>query len=141
MDKRKEWICSQCGRIFRKANQPHSCRTVPLEQHFAGKDEARTLFNFLIRQINKNIGGTKTISLPCCIHLFGQYDFLAALPKKDGLEIRFALNRRLDTPRLKVSVPMSSKVFKNCIDIYTREEINKELLNWLTESYQLKVEH
>ena len=70
--------------------------------------------------------------------MFGNYDFLAALPKKEKLEIRFSLNRVLDSPRLKQSVPVSSNFFKNCIDISDTTEINDEIINWLTESYHLK---
>jgi len=132
------WTCPKCGRIFQKANQPHSCKKVPLEKHFTGKEKARELFDFLVKQINENIGQCKIIPIPCCIHLFGNYDFLAALPKKDRLEIRFALNRKINNPRLKICVPMSAKVFKNCFDIYAKQEIDKEFIGWLKESYFLK---
>jgi hypothetical protein len=91
----------------------------------------------LVEQVN-NIGKVKIISLPCCIHLFGKYDFLAALPKRDGLEIRFVLNRVLNGPRLTQSVPMSSSVFKNCFEITSEKEIDNEFVGWLTESYHLK---
>lgn len=131
------WTCPKCGRIFRRAKQPHSCHTVPLSHHFQNKEKAKKLFAYLVSQIDSKIGKCKVISIPCCVHLFGNYDFLAALPKKERLEIRFALDRRLNTPRLKQSVPMSSKVFKNCLDIARKEEIDKELLGWLKESFHL----
>lgn len=132
------WTCIKCGRVFKKENQPHSCQKVSIESHFRNKDETRELFNFLLQQIEKQIGKCKIFSLPCCVHLFGTYDFLAILPKKDRVELRFALNRKLNTPRLKISVPMSSKVFKNCFDIYTKQELDNELMGWLKESYHLK---
>jgi hypothetical protein len=132
------WTCPNCNRIFQKVNQPHSCKKVSIESHFKHKEKARELFNFLLQQIEKNIGECKIVSLPCCIHLFGNYDFLAVLPKNDGVEIRFALNRKLNTPRLKVSVPMSSKMFKNCFDISSRQEIDIEFMGWVKESYFLK---
>lgn len=91
----------------------------------------------MVEQIN-NIGRVKVISLPCCIHLFGKYDFLAALPKKEGLEIRFALKRVIDNPRLKQSVPLSTKFFKNCFEITSEKEIDDEFIGWLEESYHLK---
>jgi len=132
------WTCPKCGRIFGKAKQPHSCQQIPLEYHFHGKAMARDLFDFLVAQINGQIGDCQIISIPCCVHLFGTYDFLAVLPKKDGLEIRFALDRQLNTPRLKISVPISAKVFKNCFQISHKEEINSEIIGWLKESYHLK---
>ncbi|RJR25768.1 hypothetical protein C4578_00850 [Candidatus Microgenomates bacterium] len=132
------WICEKCGRVFEKTNQPHSCKKVPLEQHFKGKAKAKELFDFLVEQVNRKIGKCKIVSIPCCVHLFGTYDFLAALPKKDKLEIRFALDRRLDSTRLKTCVPMSTKIFKNCIDIKLKEEIDEEFIDWVKQSYSLK---
>lgn len=64
--------------------------------------------------------------------------FLAALPKKDGLEVRFALDRKLNSSRLKQCVPLSSKVFKNCFDINSKEELDNDFIDWLKQSYYLK---
>jgi len=131
------WTCPKCKRIFKKEKQPHTCRKVVLSQHFKNKDFAKGLFDCLVKKINSAIGKCQIISIPCCIHLFGNYDFLAALPKKDGLEIRFALNRKIDSPRLKQRVPISSKSYKHCIDLRSKNEIDRELIEWLSESYNM----
>src|SRR4030066_2059677 len=130
--------CPKCERTLSRLSQPHSCHKIPLEQHFKNKDKAKELFDYLIQQINKKIGKCKIISIPCCIHLFGNYDFLAALPKKDRLEIRFVLGRKIDSPRLKQTAPLSSKNLINCIDLVSVKEINFELIKWLEEAYHLK---
>ena len=131
------WTCTKCERVFEKAKQPHSCHKIPLKEHFKNKEKAEKLFNYLVERVN-NIGKVKIISIPCCVHLFGKYDFLAALPKKDSLEIRFVLNRELGSPRLKQSVPMSTNVFKNCFEITSEKEVDNEFIGWLEESYHLK---
>jgi len=132
------WTCPKCGRIFAKKEQPHSCHKIPLAEHFKNKAKAKELFDFLVKEIDTKIGKSRLISLPCCIHLFGTYDFLAALPKKDKLEVRIGLERKLDSPRLKQGVWMSGKSYKNCFDITAKSEIDEELLKWLDESYHLK---
>lgn len=132
------WTCQNCNRIFEKENQPHSCKNIPLEKHFMNKDKTKEIFDYLVERINGQVGKCQIISIPCCIHLFGKYDFLAALPKKDKLEVRFALDRKLTSSRLKTCVPMSAKVFKNCFDISKKKEINDEFVKWLKESYHLK---
>ena len=132
------WTCPKCDRIFEKVKQSHSCRKISISQHFKNKDLARELFNFLVNQIEYKIGPCRIISLPCCIHLYGNYDFLAALPHKDKLEIRFAVQSKLDSPRLVQSVPVSIKYIKNYIDIKENEEINTELIGWLNQAYHLK---
>lgn len=132
------WTCSKCSRIFKKANQPHSCKKVPIKKHFKNKEKAKKLFDYLVKKIQDNVGDCKIISIPCCIHLFGKYDFLAALPKKGRLEVRFVLDKKLNSPKLKQCVPMSSKVFKNCFDIYSKTDIDSEFVTWLKASYHLK---
>ena len=132
------WTCPSCERIFDREAQSHSCHKVPLDQHFKNKEKALELFNFLTEQVGNRIGKYRIISIPCCVHLFGSYDFLAALPKRDKLEIRFALNRELNTPRLKQSVRMSTNVYKNCFDVTTTKEIDAEFIGWINESYHLK---
>lgn len=132
------WTCPSCKRIFEKAQQPHSCRSVPLEEHFKNKQKAKELFEFLVKQVSEKVGPCKIISLPCCVHLFGSYDFLAALPKKDTLEIRFGLRRKLESPRLKQSVPLSATSVKNCVDITDKQDIDSELMGWIHEAYHLK---
>lgn len=132
------WTCPNCGRIFNKTNQPHSCKSIPLEEHFKGKRLARSLFDNLLDRITGEIGECQVISIPCCVHLFGKYDFLAALPKQDRLEVRFALDREMEAPRIHHCVPMSARVFKICLDLLTEQDIDQELMGWLEESYHLK---
>lgn len=129
------WTCPKCGRIFRKAKQPHSCKKIAIEEHFKNKEQAKKIFDRLVAQVNTKIGKCKVISIPCCIHLFGNHDFLAALPKKDGLEIRFLLNKKIESPRIKQHVPISSKSYKNCLFLNSEKEIDKEFIGWLKESY------
>ena len=132
------WTCVKCGRIFEKVSQPHSCSKVPLENHFRNKKIAKELFNIVVDRVNTEIGTCKIISLPCCIHLFGSYDFLALLPKRDGLEIRFGLDRRLNSLRITQSVPLSLTNVKNCLHITSKAEIDEELTGWMNQSYHLK---
>ena len=132
------WVCNKCGRVFENKNQSHSCSVFPIDKHFDNKKHAKEIFEHLVNKIKDDIGEIKIISLPCCIHLYGKYDFLATLPKKDKLEVRFSLNRILDNPRLKQSVPISSTSYKNCIDLYSISDVDLELIEWVKESYYLK---
>ena len=132
------WTCPECGRNFQRPRQTHSCKSVPLEDHFKEKVFARGIFDILVKKIEKQIGKTQIVSIPCCVHLFGTYDFLAALPKKDSLEIRFGLERSLNSQRMREVVKLSAHGFKNCLELKSAKDINIELMNWLKESYHLK---
>lgn len=116
----------------------HSCKSVPIEQHFSNKKIAKDIFDALVKEVNANVGPCKIVSLPCCVHLFGTYDFLAALPKKDSLEIRFGLNRTIDSPLTIQTVPLSKNSHKNCLELKAKSQITPELIGWLKESYYIK---
>lgn len=49
------WTCSNCGRIFARTKQSHSCHKIPLEKHFKNKETAKRLFDFLLKQLT-NVG-------------------------------------------------------------------------------------
>lgn len=132
------WQCQKCGRIFDKQGQVHSCQVKPLDEHFEGKDLAKSIFDALLEAIREEIGPCEVVSIPCCVHLYGTYDFLAALPKKDRLEVRFALNRALESPRVNQTVPLSRTTYKNSLDLQSVSDIDSELLGWLTEAHHLR---
>ena len=133
------WTCPKCNRKFKRTKQQHSCKTIPLEQHFKNKEYAKSLYNYLIKKIKSEIGNYNVISLPCCIHLYGNYDFLAILPHRDSLEIRFAYENEIRSKRIVQTVSLSKKLTKNVIYIKKGSEIDTELLNWLKISYFLKI--
>lgn len=111
-----------------------------MNEHFKNKEVARELFDFLFEKINKQVGKCRIISLPCCVHLFGKYDFLAALPKKESLEIRFALRRPLMDGRVIQSISVNATDHKNCLNITKIDDIDKTLIGWITEAYSMKSE-
>jgi len=125
--------------VFQRAGQQHSCATKPLSEHFKNKQEAFSLYKNLLKVIENKVGKFKVISIPCCIHLFGKYDFLAILPKKDGvIEIRIALNHAIKDKSIVNCVPLSSTCYKNCMNIKSSADINSKLIGWLKESYDLQ---
>ena len=124
--------------MFARKGQQHSCRIVALDVHFEGRDTARDLFDHLLHELSTRVGSCEVVSLPCCIHLFGDYEFLAVLPKKERLEIRFALNRQLTSPRVSRSIQVSKTSYKHYVDIHSTEAIDEEFLGWLGEAYHLR---
>jgi hypothetical protein len=132
------WTCSNCNRIFEKVGQPHSCKSIPIDQHFKNKEVARKIFDELVKKIDAKVGKSQIISLPCCIHLFGKYDYLAALPKSDKLEIRFGSDHKLENLRVKQSFQTNAKFYKICIDIKDISDIDEELIGWISLAYHLK---
>lgn len=130
------WQCPRCNRTFRRTKQPHSCKTVSLESHLR-HGELRSLFEHLLDEVNRKVGKCEVLSLPCCIHLVGKYDFLAVLAKKERLEIRFVLERELANSRVKRSARISRTLYKHVVDVHADDDIDEELLSWVREAYHL----
>jgi len=99
---------------------------------------AKPLFNDLKSKIRKRIGPVKVISLPCCIHLFGLFDFAAVFPLKDKVRIHFVVNYKLNSPRIDKSAKYSANRYKYAVYIKDKKDIDKELVGWLEEAYHLR---
>ncbi|MDV3221778.1 DUF5655 domain-containing protein [Intrasporangium sp.] len=107
-----------------------------LESHLRDRD-LRALFDHLVDEVNQTVGQCQVLSLPCCIHLVGDHDFLAVLPKRDRLEIRFALRRQLTSSKVTRSARISNTSYKHSVDVRTTADIDDTLLGWVREAYEL----
>jgi hypothetical protein len=132
------WRCPRCDRVFRRTRQQHSCRTVRLEEHVAPGDAMREVFDELLARVHREIGAAEVVVLPCCIHLSGTHDFLAVLPRKARLEVRFSLRREIESPRITHATRISDTKYKHSTDVATVHDIDEELLGWLREAYHLE---
>ncbi|MDD5040108.1 MAG: DUF5655 domain-containing protein [Patescibacteria group bacterium] len=133
------WTCPKCHRTFDRENRPHSCVIYPVENHFRNKEEAEKLFAQLKKAITQKIGPVKVYALPCCIRVHHIRDFMAVLPKRNGvLELRLGHSHPIKSKRIFASVPMSKTTFKNCLRISSAKDIDTELLGWVRESYKLR---
>lgn len=131
------WKCVRCGRSFEKEKQPHSCKIYPVEKHLAGKNPE--LYDKLRAVIRKNAGPFKVESLPCCIHFVrGTFTFAAVYVLKNKIKIHFGLNRVLKSSRINKSAKMSSTKYLYSVDVSHEKEIDRELLGWIAEAYNLK---
>jgi hypothetical protein len=100
--------------------------------------EMRSLFEHLLDEVNSEVGKCEVLSLPCCIHLVGKFDFLAVLAKRERLEIRFVLKRELANSRVQRSTRIAKTQYKHCVDVQAAEDIDEELLSWVREAYHLE---
>ena len=134
------WACPKCKRKFRKKHQVHSCRAYPLANHFKGKEmTARPLFNYLKGSIKEDIGNIKVVSLHCCIHFetSSAYAFAGVYALRDRIRVFFTLDHELKNPRIYKFAKMSKNRYLYTIDIRSEDEIDEELLSWLSQAYNM----
>ncbi len=132
------WQCPKCKREFSKKNQSHSCVVYPIEKHFQNKDSSKKLFKELVNQIEKNIGGVKIESLPCCIHLVSGYTFSGVWLLKDRVRLDFRVPYNIESKRIinKEELSINRKLYY--LEIVEEKDIDDELLGWIRDSYFLQ---
>ena len=94
------------------------------------------LLDGLVAAIEAHIGPCRVVSLPCCIHLVAVEDFLAVLPRRDRLEVRFTVPRRIDDPRTVAASPTSRSAYQHRVLLDAAEDIDPVLLGRITEAYE-----
>lgn len=135
----KLWKCPKCGRMFEKTEQPHSCTIYPVAKHLKGKESATELYNELKIKIKKIVGPFRIESLPCCIHFVtAAFTFAAAFAMKDRLRLHFALDHKIASPRIRRHSQIAASRYMYEVDIKDKKEMDKELLGWLKEAFNIK---
>ena len=136
-----KWKCPKCKREFEKKNQVHSCALYPEEKHFERKESAKPLYQDLKKKLKKHVGSFKVESLPCCIHFVkNAFTFAGTYPLKDKIRVFFMLDHDLKTSRIYKSKKISTSRIEYLINIQDKNEINKELLDWIKEAYNFRKE-
>ena len=131
------WKCNKCGRELTRENQAHSCKTVPLEKHFKDKEEAKLLYEYFKKKVKEKVGDFVVRPLDCCIHFDTSTTFLAVFALKNGIRLHLTLTHELKNPRIKDVGQYSANRYKHRIEIFDRKEVDKELLEWISEANQL----
>jgi len=134
------WTCPKCKRKFRKKNQVHSCREYPIANHFKGKEKvAKPLFTYLKGKIKEDIGDIKVVSLECCIHLEtpSALAFAAVYALRDRIRIHLTSDHELKSPRISKFTRMSKSRYLCAIDIKDTNDVDKELMSWLSQAYNI----
>jgi hypothetical protein len=135
----KLWKCPKCGRQFEKIKQQHSCAIYPVAKHLKGKKLATELYNELGMKIKKVAGPFRIESLPCCIHFVKvAFTFAAAYAMKDRLRLHIGLDHKISSKRIRKYAQTAASKYAYELDVMDKKEIDKELLAWLKEAYNMK---
>ncbi|MFH0737070.1 MAG: DUF5655 domain-containing protein [Candidatus Micrarchaeota archaeon] len=133
------WKCPRCKRGFEKTNQSHSCTFFPEKNHFKGKGKvSEALYNGLKERIREGVGRFKVDSIPCCIHFVSTFTFTAVRILKDKIRVSFTLDHQVKSSRIRDSAGYSSTRFIHQVDIEDNSQIDKELLDWISQAYRIR---
>lgn len=131
------WTCPKCKRSFRSTNQCHSCKTIDPIDHFKNKPPVvKEIYDKLITTVNK-IGPVTINAVKSAIFLKTKSTYIEIKPKKKYVVIAFYLDKEVNESPISRVVQLGKNRFAHLIHLQNPTDINKQVIDWLKESYKL----
>ena len=106
--------------------------------HLKDKDTSvATTYEKLIKELKK-FGPLKIEPKKTSIHLANRFGFAGVYTRKDYINIEVHLSHKLTSKRVSKVEQASAHRFHHTIKLNSGKDIDKELLGWLKEAYELK---
>jgi len=106
--------------------------------HLDGKDPVvQKLYERLISQLQK-FGQLKIEPKKTSIHLGNKFGFAGVYTRQNYINLEVHLNYKLTSKRVSKVEQASTNRFHHTIKLTSEKDVDKELLNWLREEYELK---
>jgi len=106
--------------------------------HLKGKEPVVTAtYEKLIKDLHK-FGPIKIEPKKTSIHLGNRFGFAGVYTRKDYINLEVHLKRKLTSKRISKVEQASTNRYHHTIKLSGPNEIDKELLGWLKEAYDLK---
>jgi hypothetical protein len=95
------------------------------------------IYEKLIKELQK-FGALKIEPKKTSIHLGNRFGFAGVYARKDYMNLEVHLKNKLTSKRVSKVEQASPNRFHHTIKISTPKDVDKELLGWLKEAYDLK---
>jgi hypothetical protein len=106
--------------------------------HLKDKEQIVTdIYEKLITELHK-FGQIKVEPKKTSIHLGNRFGFAGVYTRKDYINLEVHLNYKLTSDRVSKIEQGSTNRFHHTIKLTKTKDIDKELLTWLREAYELK---
>lgn len=133
------WECPDCGRVFSRNKQAHSCESYDLGPLFAKSNEGvRVLYDILIKKVSE-FGPIDPRVGPYDVSVRNLSTFLNIIPESDHLTLRFVSREPLDEFPIYQTHQYSAKKWANLVKIESPDEVDDQLIGWLKDGYDLSV--
>lgn len=106
--------------------------------HLDGKDPiVGKIYEQLIKQLQK-FGQLKIEPKKTSIHLGNRFGFAGVYTRQNYINLEVHLNYKLTSKRVTKVEQASANRFHHTIKLLSAKDVDKELLTWLREAYDLK---
>ena len=106
--------------------------------HLKEKDAiVKKIYNHLINELQK-FGPITIEPKKTSIHLVNRFGFAGVYTRSNYINLEFQLSHKLGNKRISKIEQVSTNRFHHSTRLETEKDIDKELLSWLKEAYDLK---
>jgi hypothetical protein len=135
------WVCPECGRQFGRTNQGHECApAMTVEEYFAtGPPFERPIFEAVMAGL-ADVGPIHVEPVSVGIFLKRSRGFAELRPMTRWVAVSFGLERTIHSARISRKVIPYGARYHHVVNVATADEVDDELLDWLTEAYDLSPE-
>ena len=106
--------------------------------HLQDKEpEVVKTYHQLIKKLQE-FGPIKIEPKKTSIHLGNRFGFAGVYTRKEYINLEVHLNYKLKSPRVTKVEQASANRYHHTIRLNNQKEVDKELLTWLREAYELK---
>jgi uncharacterized protein DUF5655 len=135
------WICPRCDRQFERANQAHDCAPGITVKELLSRHPAwvREIYQEIISHL-RSLGPIHEDAVDVGIFLKSDRKIAEFRPKVRSAQLSLFLPDARDNPLVLRSVRTGADRIVHIIKLTSAEEVDDELLSWLTESYDLNTD-
>ena len=106
--------------------------------HFTGKDPVvERIYRKLTSKL-KLFGKVRIEPKKTSIHLANRFGFAGVYARRNHLNLEIHLNYKLESPRVAKVEQVSANRFHHTIKLTSESDVDRELISWLREAYELK---
>lgn len=96
-----------------------------------------SIYHKLVKKMQE-FGPLKIEPKKTSIHVLNRFGFAGIYTRKDSINLEVHLKRKLSSPRIVKVEQASANRYHHTIKLSTLTDVDKELLSWLKEAYDLK---
>jgi hypothetical protein len=135
------WVCPDCGRQFGRTRQGHECSpAMSVDEYFAtGPAHERPVFDAVMAGL-ADVGPIHVEPVSVGIFLKRSRTFAELRPMTRWVAVSFALERTITSTRIARKVIDTGRTKYHVVNVRTPDEVDDELLAWLTEAYRTSPE-
>ncbi len=109
-----------------------------VDQHFENKPENIFLIYDKLLSELKKFGNVKENPNNSSIHLENKFGFAGVYTRQKYILLHIHLSKSIDSGRIEKIEQISKNRFKHVVKLNSISDLDKELLDWLKQAYDLK---